>query len=97
MAPLNLARAGIKSIPYNQRIWIGALGGPSVWLTISNESIVSFHARLNYGEQKRYEKKKGNKEEDKLTLIYNGQRRIYFFDIFSAPHGYVPLQLQADD
>ena len=86
-------------VPLGSRVWLGTLGGPSVWLTLSNDTNVGFTMQLDNNPPQSVAKKKGLLTVDPrevLTPIYPyGERPVYYVDDLKAAHGYAKLRIEA--
>ena len=86
-------------VPLGYRVWLGDVGGPAVWLTLSNDTNVAFTAQFGSNQAKNILKKKGLSTVDPrevLTWIYTGDNRVvYYVDDAKAANGYAKLRLEA--
>ena len=86
-------------VPLGYRVWLGELGGPSVWLTLSNDTNVAFTAQFGGNQPQNVFKKKGLLSVDPrevLTPIYvYGDRPVYYVDDGKAANGYAKLRIEA--
>ena len=86
-------------VPLGYRVWLGDLGGPSVWLTLSNDTNVAFTAQFGINRPQSILKKKGLLAVDPrevLTPIYPyGDRPVYYVDDAKAANGYAKLRIEA--
>ena len=86
-------------VPLGYRVWLGDVGGPAVWLTLSNDTNVAFTAQFGSNQAKNILKKKGLSTVDPrevLTWIYAGDNRVgYYVDDAKAANGYAKLRLEA--
>ena len=86
-------------VPLGYRVWLGELGGPSVWLTLSNDTNVAFTEQFGSNQPQNVLKKKGLLSVDPrevLTPIYAyGDRPVYYVDDGKAANGYAKLRIEA--
>lgn len=86
-------------VPLGYRSWLGSLGGPSVWLTLSNDTNVAVTVRFDNNQSQNVLKKKGLASVDPrevLTPLYPyGDHLVYYVDDAKAANGYAKLRLEA--
>lgn len=86
-------------VPLGYRVWLGGLGGPGVWMTLSNDTNVAFTVRFDNQQPQNVLKKKGLASVDPrevLTPLYMyGDHPVYYVDDGKAANGYAKLRLEA--
>lgn len=86
-------------VPLGYRVWLGDVGGPSVWLTLSNDTNVAVTVQFGSNPPQNVFKKKGLRSVDPreiLTPIYTyGERPVYYVDDLKAANGYAKLRIEA--
>ena len=86
-------------VPLGYRVWLGDVGGPSVWMTLSNDTNVGFTVQFGNNQPQSVLKKKGLRSVDArevLTPIYTyGDRPVYYVDDLKAANGYAKLRIEA--
>lgn len=86
-------------VPLGYRVWLGELGGPSVWLTLSNDTNVAVTVQFGSNQPQNVLKKKGlasvDPREILTPLYFYGDRPVYYVDDGKAAHGYAKLRIEA--
>lgn len=86
-------------VPLGCRVWLGEVSGPSVWLTLSNDTNVAITVQFGTNQPQNVLKKKGLASVDPreiLTPLYTyGDRPVYYVDDGKAAHGYAKLRIEA--
>ena len=86
-------------VPLGSRVWLGAFGGPGIWLTLSDDNNVGFRARVDNNAALWVAKRKGLVSQDArsvLTPVYAyGDRPVFYVDDLKAAHGYAKLRIEA--
>ena len=86
-------------VPLGYRVWLGDLGGPSVWLTLSNDTNVAFTMQIGSNQAQNVLKRIGLRSVDArevLTPVYTyGDRPVYYVDDLRAANGYAKLRIEA--
>lgn len=86
-------------VPLGRAVWLGAFGGPGIWLTLTDDTNVGFRARVDSGAALWVAKRKGLASQDPravLTSIYAyGDHPVFYVDDLKAAHGYAKLRLEA--
>lgn len=86
-------------MPLGSRVWLGAFGGPSIHLTLTEDNNVGFRARIDNNAALWFSKRKGLLSQDPrsvLTSVYAyGDKPVFYVDDLKAAHGYAKLRIEA--
>ena len=87
-------------VPLGYRVWLGQLGGPAVFLKLTDDTNVGFYKQTGYETPRYVQKRKGLLSQGVQNVLTplplsTGERIVSYVDDLKAAHGYAKLRIEA--